>query len=249
MVWDPSPGADRIATVSRSDKTLRLWDLRTKREEVVPVDKIDQCAAVAWSPEQGTTLVLRGERTLGVMDVRKLRTFTTQRKFEYKVNDCQYSSSSDQLITATELGEIEFLDSTTLETTRRLVTHTQQALLVRNTTEMMCTAGNDSMVQVWDRGDMSCVFTVDTLMSRVRSMQICGAGRYLVASADKTFEVVDLLTGHAVYSPIIGTVVDEITSIACDQQTNSSKSSSSLLLAYSCANGMDVHVQQVATTV
>lgn len=239
LQWDPS--SDRIATQSRLDKALKVWDLLTKREDamIVNTDKIEQCTGLCWRPDSAQVLV-KGDRAVGVFDLKMPKQLLAKREFDCAIHDAQFSACGGEILLANGLGEIEFIEGGSLATTRKLVAHSRQAMVVRSTPTRMVTGGDDSIVQVWDRGDLSSLFTLDALMSRVKHLAVFGE-KWLAASADKTVQVVDLTSGRVVLSPSNGTG-EEIASLAMDARP----STAATMLAYSTLGSPEVTVQHLS---
>ena len=70
MIVSPGPDGKQLATTSW-DKTVKIWDLKTRKDIVTITGHIKRVHSIAFSPDRKRLLTASEDKTVKVWDIAK----------------------------------------------------------------------------------------------------------------------------------------------------------------------------------
>lgn len=240
LSWDGNPNnSPRIASLAPNDKDIRIWDIRSRRDERIPIES-GNAIGMAWNPN-GNSIALLRDSSIALYDVRQTRSLLTSRKFRDGVSDLSYILNGQSLVIGTKNGSIEFLDPSTLETKHTMFSHTLQLSCVRGNPKnplQFATGGYDAIINVWETKFLTYEFSIDRQTSSIRHMSFNALGTLLATAADKNIDVARVDAGGDLVASY--TATRDIVVLTFDHSTSDNP-----LLAYSIEDSPHIYVQPV----
>uniref|UniRef100_A0A0E0QPD8 Anaphase-promoting complex subunit 4-like WD40 domain-containing protein n=1 Tax=Oryza rufipogon TaxID=4529 RepID=A0A0E0QPD8_ORYRU len=116
LCWDPKH-PDTVATAA-ADKSIRLWDARSGKCQVVELSGEN----INITYKHGGTQIAVGnkEDELTIVDVRKLKALH-KFKFNYEINEIAWNKTGDLFFITTGLGNVEVFGDPSLDDTLHVV--------------------------------------------------------------------------------------------------------------------------------
>eukprot|EP00877_Chromochloris_zofingiensis_P002367 jgi/Chrzof1/12130/Cz06g22100.t1 len=197
LAWHPKRD-DQLASLS--DKTIRIWDTRSKT-----------CAAtinhsanlyLAWHPDGSQIAVATKDDTVAFVDTRKFKVLKTA-KMHSEVNEVGYLPSGQQLLVTTGRGSVEVMNLPNLESVCSLQGHaaTCLSIAVSGNQRYLASGGGDALVSLWDLEHCVCVHTTIGVDMPIRSLSFNNDSSYLAFAVERSnIEIVEVPTGIPVHT-------------------------------------------------
>jgi THO complex subunit 3 len=183
VCWDPtSPSA--LATIS-SDKTLRLWDVRSGSSCVATVATAGDPINVVYRPDGAVVAVGDRDDVISFVDARTREVLRTH-KFPREVNELAWDAEGATLYCTTGQGTVEVLAYPDLKPLRTIEAHTHSVYCVAFDHERhrYALGSADALVSIWDAAEDVCLRTIARVESPVRSVAFSRDGRFVAAGGE-----------------------------------------------------------------
>lgn len=227
LTWSPLH-ADVVASAS-SDKSCRIWDIRSGRcshSIVTPGENIN----ISWSTDCVWIAVANKKNQLSLIDCKSWRIVVTV-SFAFEISEIAFvKNNSSLLLITTGRGTLEIYRitstpaaataSTTAATTVSSSSNSNLTLVdlklatsvEGHTGPVYCvdvdpkhryiaTGASDAMVCIWDVASLSCIRTISRLESPIRTVSFSFDGLFLAsASEDHRIDIADVDSGDLIHS-------------------------------------------------
>jgi THO complex subunit 3 len=170
LCWEPN-AASNLATLA-ADRTVRLWDVRTRNGPTASIKVNHEYINCSWSGDGRTIAVGSSvgakddnvKDCVSLIDARTLRVMKLL-KFPYEVNEFCWSPDSSHLLLTTEHGTVEVLCTDGEKKSMNAATlkaHTDDCYCVALDagTSTLAVGSKDSLVSIWDLYECACLRTI-----------------------------------------------------------------------------------------
>ena len=197
-----SPDGRRLASAS-SDKTLKVWDVETRKVLVTLCGHAAAVRSIAWHPD-GEQLATAGEDgTVKIWDANATQEALTTRKHVNWVSALSWSPDGRRVASAHLMRQVAIWDPVTGEALLTLDGHTARVWCVAWSPDgkRLATASQDKTVRVWDAAGGPAELTLRGHEAHVAYVAWSPDGKRL-ASAGKDANVIiwDAITGEAIFT-------------------------------------------------
>jgi len=198
--WHPE--SDSILASTSSDKTLKIWDIRTQKS--VNTEKLSGSnSAVAWNPNGSIIAVSNKEDMISFYDYKTFK-LIKHIKTKTGINEFAWDKSASCLFLATEQGHIQVLNGQKLHNTHlaQLECHTAACHTISMDPQdrYFATGGADALVCLWDLHEMACIRTFSNLEFKLTQIGFSHDGEMLAtASKDEKVAIFNVGTGDLIY--------------------------------------------------
>jgi THO complex subunit 3 len=209
LTWHPD-SPDIFASVSE-DKTLRIWDIRT-RKSVKTVKTEFANLNIAWSPDGNNIAVGNKEDHITIFDYKTQNALKVL-KFEREVNQITWDHSGNIffITTSNESGTfgpnpIYVLDGKSLNYPGALETldfHRGKAYCITLDPkgEYFATGAADAYVALWDLAELAPIKSFNKENYQIRDLSFSHDGKFIaVAAEDKKLDIYDVHGDSAAYT-------------------------------------------------
>ncbi len=184
-----SPDGKRVATVG-ADRSLRLWDRATGREELRVGLKVPPGKRIAFSRDGRLLAVGSQDQTVTVWETGAGRLKGTLRPLAGEVRGLAFDPDGRRLVTACttgESGEFKVWDLGTGREERVWFGHTAavEAMVGSPAGPHVASAGADGRVIVWDPATGEAVHTLEGHSTAVRGVAYSSDGGRLVSAGEE----------------------------------------------------------------
>lgn len=197
LCWHPT-NPDVLATAS-GDKTVRLWDARSKKS-VATINTKGENINVCWSPDGQTIAVGNKEDLLTFIDVKSQRS-RHEEQFKFEVNEITWNTHGDLFFITSGQGSIHIWSYPQLKHLHTLDAHPANCISIEFDPlgQYFAVGGADALVTLWDACDVVCVCTFSRLDWPVRALSFSHDGKLLAsASEDLVIDIAEVQTGEKV---------------------------------------------------
>uniref|UniRef100_A0ACD5XQX0 Uncharacterized protein n=1 Tax=Avena sativa TaxID=4498 RepID=A0ACD5XQX0_AVESA len=204
LCWDPKH-PETVATAA-ADKTIRLWDARSGKCQVVELS--GENINITYKHD-GTHIAVGNkvynnrtwEDELTIVDVRKLKPIHKQ-KFPYEINEIAWNKTGDMFFITTGLGFVEVVNYPSLDVVCKLNAHTAgcYCIAMDPLDRYFAVGSADSLVSLWNVKELLCIKTFTKLEWPVRTVSFSHSGEFLAyASEDPFIDIANIQTGRSIH--------------------------------------------------
>nr|CAD1831449.1 unnamed protein product [Ananas comosus var. bracteatus] len=199
LCWDPKH-PDLVATAA-GDKTVRLWDARSKWKMFQNVELSGENINITYKHDGTNIAVGNKEDELTILDVRKFKPIH-RLKFNYEINEIAWNKTGDLFFITTGNGTVEVLAYPSLKLRHNLMAHTAGCYCIAMDPlgRYFAVGSADSLVSLWNVKEMLCIKTFTKLEWPVRTVSFNYTGEYIAsASEDPVIDIANVQTGRSVH--------------------------------------------------
>ncbi|KAI5730532.1 hypothetical protein M8J76_014714 [Diaphorina citri] len=189
---------DLLSTAS-GDKTVRIWDARTQKSQIIATK--GENINITWAPNGNTIAVGNKEDLVTFIDVR-MNKITTEKQFNFEVNEISWNNSSDLFFLTNGDGYIYVLSYPELEEQNILKAHPVTCICIEfdPTGKYFAVGSKDALVSLWDAAELTCIRTFQRLDWPVRAISFSHDGALIASgSEDLTIDIAHVESGKKVY--------------------------------------------------
>lgn len=199
MIWSPT-NLELLATFS-SDKTIRLWDIKSGRS-LHTIPTVGETISFNWSKDGQTIALCNRDDSLSLVDVRTGKLRDKVKDFGFEVIDMNFSNDNALFYVASGFGNIHIYDFPALQ---------KEFTLKASNTTIYCLAFDaqgkhfaigtaDTVVSIFDTENVACKRTVARFGWPARTMSFSHDGVLLAtASEDNVIDISHVESGERVY--------------------------------------------------
>lgn len=196
-----APGGQRMISVSL-DKTARVWDLATGREELVFANHTDTLHFVAFSRDGKRAVTSSNDRTVRVWEVDTGREIKVLTGHDKRVWSAVFTPDGQRVFSGGDDATARLWDIATGTEIRAFTGHakTINSVAVSPDGTRGLTGSWDGTMRIWDVATGSEVHRINAHGSRVSTVAFSPNGKYaLSGGADKTVRLWDVATGQRLH--------------------------------------------------
>jgi THO complex subunit 3 len=198
MRWHPSH-ADRLASTSSQEKSLRFWDARAGKASATLATP-GHNLYLAWAPDGNALAVGSREDVVAVVDVRRMEV-AHKAAHRYQVNELAFLGGTGLLLQGTGRGggEVEAVRFPELRRAGALRGHTAPALAVAvcPAARLVATGGADAVACLWDAEDLVCLRSFYSMDRPVRALAFSHDSAFLAMTGEDPCVLVEGVGGPA----------------------------------------------------
>lgn len=227
LCWHPTH-PDILATAS-GDKTVRLWDARSKKF-LASINTKGENINICWSPDGQTIAVGNKEDLLTFIDYKTHKT-KLEEHFKFEVNEISWNKTGNLFFITSGQGSVHIFSYPEWKLVKAIQAHPANCICIEfdPTNHYFAIGSADALVSLWKLKDMVCVRTLSRLEWPVRTLSFSHDGKMIAsASEDLMVDVAEVETG------------EKIVEIPCESPTFTvSWHPKRFLLAYACDDKYD----------
>ncbi len=193
----PAPDG-RHAVSASSDRSLKVWDLKTGLAQLTLTGHADSVNAVAVARDGRRALSASSDRTLKLWDLEKGTALLTLAGHDGPVRAVAMAPGGRLAVSGSDDRTLKVWDLETGAAVLTLTGHADwvSAVVFAPDGRRAVSASNDTTLKVWDLEKGAAVFTLTGHADWVNAVAVAPDGRRaLSASSDQTLKVWDLATG------------------------------------------------------
>lgn len=199
VTWHSS--APQLLASASSDKSARVWDVRSKKG-IATITTKGQNINAAWSPDGKSLCLGDKEDRLAFVDTATWKV-RHEEQLRCEVNEFAYSPSGDLLFVCCGGGQVAIFDAASMARILTLQAHPSQAsclsIAMDPNGRYFAVGAQDSLVSLWDLPRVTCLRAVERLDWPVRAVSASADGALLAAgSEDNCIDIAWLATGERV---------------------------------------------------
>ncbi|KAL6592433.1 hypothetical protein ACP70R_049486 [Stipagrostis hirtigluma subsp. patula] len=197
LCWDPKH-PDTVATAA-ADKTIRLWDARSGKCQVVELS--GENINITYKPDGTEIAVGNKEDELTIVDVKMLKA-TVKQKFHYEINEIAWKKTGELFFITTGLGQVEVFKYPNFKESYKLGAHTAgcYCIAMDPLDRYFAVGSADSLVSLWNVNELLCVKTFTKLEWPVRTVSFNHTGEFIAyASEDPFIDIANVQTGRSIH--------------------------------------------------
>eukprot|EP00271_Cylindrocystis_brebissonii_P013411 TRINITY_DN33209_c0_g1_i1.p1 TRINITY_DN33209_c0_g1~~TRINITY_DN33209_c0_g1_i1.p1 ORF type:complete len:375 (+),score=36.18 TRINITY_DN33209_c0_g1_i1:148-1272(+) len=199
VAWDPL-NPDIVASGS-SDKSLRLWDIRSGKC-VQHLGLKAENINVVYRPDALEIAVGNNADELTIVDVRTFGVVWS-RSYKHEVNEILWDLTGNLFLVSTGAGTVEVLDyKKGMQLMATLHAHTAGVYSLDNDPlgRYIAAGAADALVTLWDMKTLLCVKTFTKLDWPVRTVSFSHDGYYLASGSEDMFiDISEVESGLSVH--------------------------------------------------
>lgn len=171
------------------DKTIRLWNMQTEKEQFVLSGHTQCVKTVAFHPQRHNILVSGSrDRTIKFWDLQTHKIIQTLTSHERAVNVVLFSPDGQLLASGSSDKQIKLWNSQTGKTIATLQGHTLAvtalAFISSSSKPLLVSASADSTVKLWNLKTFELVGTIAEHTATVRAVAFSPDGNWLATAGD-----------------------------------------------------------------
>ena len=205
-----SPDGQYIVSAS-DDKTIRIWDAKTRKQIVEPLEgHTDTVKSATFSPDGKYIVSASDDNTVRIWDAKTGdqigKPLEGHAGFVYSAT---FSPDGQYIVSASSDKTVRIWDAKIVrQISKPLEGHTGEVNSTTFTPDGKCIvlASNDKTVRIWDtKTGMQLIEPLVGHTDSVNSATFSPDGQYIVsASRDKTVRIWDIKTGKQLIEPLVG---------------------------------------------
>lgn len=186
-----SPDSQTLASAS-DDKTIRLWDLQTAKEQATLYGHTHFVKTIAFHPQNHTLLVSGSrDRTIKLWDLTTRNLVQTLVGHKHTVNGVLFSPDGNLLASGGSDKQVKLWNWKTGEIFASLQGHTLAVTAIAFSPTLnaehpplLATAGADAIVQLWDLKTLELIHTLTGHTASIRAVAFSPNGKWLATAGD-----------------------------------------------------------------
>jgi WD40 repeat protein len=197
-----SPDGGAIVSASE-DKTVKIWDARTKQLLRTLEGHKRWVFSAAFSPDGGAIVSASSDKTVKIWDARTGRLLRTLEGHKSDVNSAAFSPDGGAIVSASADGTVKIWDARTGQLLRTLEGHKGWVWSAAFSPDggAIVSASRDKTVKIWDARTGRLLHTLEGHTEPVYSAAFSPDGGAIVSAAvDNTVKIWDARTGQLLHT-------------------------------------------------